>query len=349
MATHPPQGGGQNPAYRPAHRHHLVALGLARGAGTLRRGRSAGLWSGSREGLVPSEAVINSQPFGRTGHHSTRVIFGAAALATMRQDRADEVLDTVLAGGLNHIDTAASYGDSELRLAPFLAEHRAEFFLATKTDGRTGDAARAQLERSLTRLGVDQVDLIQLHNLVEPDEWETAHAPGGAVEAMARARDEGLVRAIGVTGHGTRIADRHLAGLERFDFDSVLLPYNFLMLQNPAYRSSVDRLLDVCAQRGVAVQTIKSIARRRWAPDATGPHYAWYEPLPDGGPLGRGVAYVLANPQLFLNTSSDATLLEATIAAARGDQVAPNDTELQADVSALDMMPLFDGADLERI
>ena len=313
----------------------------------------AGFQSGRRSEpcrrLLPSELMINSQPFGRTGHQSTRVIFGAAALATMRQDRADQVLDTVLAGGLNHIDTAASYGDSELRLAPFLADHRAEFFLATKTDGRTGDAARAQLERSLTRLGVDQVDLIQLHNLVEPDEWETAHAPGGAVEAMAKARDEGLVRAIGVTGHGTRIADMHLASLERFDFDSVLLPYNFLMLQNPDYRSSVEQLLEVCAKREVAVQTIKSIARRRWTPDSTKPHYAWYEPLPEGEPLERGVAYVLSNPQLFLNTSSDATLLEATIAAAQGDHVAPSDADVQADVSALDMMPLFDGAELERI
>ncbi|HWD52486.1 MAG TPA: aldo/keto reductase, partial [Acidimicrobiales bacterium] len=258
-------------------------------------------------------------------------------------------LDTVLAGGINHIDTAASYGDSELRLAPFLADHRDEFFLATKTDGRTGDAARAQLELSLSRLGVDQVDLIQLHNLVEPDEWETAHAPGGAVEALARARDEGLVRFIGVTGHGTRIPDMHRRGLERFDFDSVLLPYNFTMLQNPAYRSSVEELLEVCAERRVAVQTIKAIARRRWEPDSTRAHFAWYEPLPEGEALDRAVAYVLANPQVFLNSSSDATLLPAILAAAQGDHVAPRDADLEADAAALDMMPLFDGAALERM
>ncbi len=293
--------------------------------------------------------MIDSLVFGRTGHRSTRVIFGAAALGAMRQDRADRVLGTVLAGGINHIDTAASYGDSELRLAPFLADYRDDFFLATKTDGRTGDAARAQLEQSLTRLGVDQVDLIQLHNLVEPDEWEIAHAPGGAVEALARARDEGLVRFIGVTGHGTRIPDMHLRGLERFDFDSVLLPYNFMMLRNLDYRSSVDQLLEVCAERQVAVQTIKSIARRRWGPDSTQPHFAWYEPLPEGEALTRGVAYVLSNPQLFLNTSSDATLLDAILAAAQGTHVAPSDADLEADVAELDMMPLFDGAALERM
>ncbi|HEX3841250.1 MAG TPA: aldo/keto reductase [Acidimicrobiales bacterium] len=293
--------------------------------------------------------MIDSLPFGRTGHRSTRVIFGAAALSAMRQDRADQVLATVLAGGLNHIDTAASYGDSELRLAPFLADHRPEFFLATKTDERTADGARRGLELSLTRLGVDQVDLIQLHNLVEPDEWETAHAPGGAVEGLARARDEGLVRFIGVTGHGVRIADMHLRSLDRFDFDSVLLPYNFLMLGKPDYRASMERLLELCAQRQVAVQTIKSIARRRWSPDSTQPHFAWYEPLPEGEALARGVAYVLANPQLFLNTSSDATRLEAIIAAAQGDHVAPSDKDMEADAAALEMVPLFDGAELERI
>ncbi len=293
--------------------------------------------------------MIDSLPFGRTGHRSIRVIFGAAALGAMRQDRADRVLDTVLAGGLNHIDTAAAYGDSELRLAPFLADHRHDFFLATKTGERNGGAARAQLEQSLTRLGVDQVDLIQLHNLVEPDEWETAHAPGGAVEALARARDEGLVRFIGVTGHGTRIPGMHVRSLERFDFDSVLLPYNFTMLRNPDYRSSVEKLLEVCAQRQVAVQTIKSIARRRWTPDSTQPHFAWYEPLPEGEALARGVAYVLGNPQLFLNTSSDATRLEAILAAAQGAHEVPNDVDLEADVAELDMMPLFDGAALERM
>jgi aryl-alcohol dehydrogenase-like predicted oxidoreductase len=293
--------------------------------------------------------MIEVRPFGRTGHDSSRVIFGAAALGGMRQDKADQVLDVVRASGINHLDTAASYRDSELRLAPFLADHRDEFFLATKTGERTGDGARAELERSLTRLGVDHVDLIQLHNLVEPDEFEVAHGPGGAVEALAKARDEGLVRFIGVTGHGLRIAERHLASLERFDFASVLLPYSHVLLRDPAFRAVVDALLEVCAAREVAVQTIKAIARRRWAPDAEGPMFSWYEPLPQGDALARAVAYVLANQQVFLNTSSDARLLEATIAAAQGRPDAPSAPDLEDDIARHAMTPLFDGGALERI
>jgi aryl-alcohol dehydrogenase-like predicted oxidoreductase len=231
--------------------------------------------------------MLATAPFGRTGHDSSRVIFGAAALGGMRQERADELLQVLLDAGVNHLDTAASYGESELRIGPWMAEHRREFFLATKTGERTGDAARAELERSLERLRVDSVDLIQLHNLVEPDEWETAHAPGGAVEAMARARDEGLVRHIGVTGHGTRIAGMHLRSLERFPFDSVLLPYSFIALEDPAYRSDVERLFDVCADRQVAVQTIKAIGRRRWRDDHEGPRFIRAADRPGGRRAGR--------------------------------------------------------------
>src|SRR3954454_7328032 len=200
---------------------------------------------------------LPTAPFGRTGHESTRVIFGAAALGGMRQDRADEVLATLLEFGVNHIDTAASYGESELRIGPWMPEHRSRFFLATKTGERQGDRARRELERSLERLQVDAVDLVQLHNLVEPGEWEVAHGPGGAVEALARARDEGLVRHIDGAGHGNPIAGMHLRSLERFDFASVLLPYSYAALQDPAYRADVEQLLDVCGQRQVAVQTIK--------------------------------------------------------------------------------------------
>jgi aryl-alcohol dehydrogenase-like predicted oxidoreductase len=293
--------------------------------------------------------MIETAAFGRTGHASSRVIFGAAALGGMRQEKADQVLDVLPEFGVNHIDTAASYGESELRLAPWLRTHRDSVFLATKAGERTGDGARASLERSLERLGVDHVDLIQLHNLVEDDEWEVAFATGGAVDALSRARDEGLTRFIGVTGHGLRIAGMHLRSLEAFDFDSVLLPYNFLLLRNAGYRAAVDRLLALCADREVAVQTIKSLARRRWDEQEEGPRFSWYKPVDDVDVLERAVRFVLGNRQVFLNTSSDARLLRATLEAASGDGPAPSDAELAADALAQGMQPLFDGGELERI
>ena len=293
--------------------------------------------------------MIPRAPFGSTGHVSSRVLFGAAALGGMSQARADATMAEVLELGINHVDTAASYGDAEIRLHDFLASHRAEVFLATKTGERSGSEARRELEQSLVRMGVDHVDLIQLHNLVEPDEWEVAHGPGGAVEALVQARDEGLVRFIGVTGHGTRIADMHLRSTERFAFDSVLLPCNHLMLGNPAYRASFDTLVARCAERGTAVQTIKSVARRRWPADSTDPHFSWYQPLPAGDALARGVAFVLSRPGLFLNSSSDARLLRPICEAAAGELVAPSPDALDRDVAEHQMSVLFDGGELERI
>ena len=247
--------------------------------------------------------MLPQAPFGRTGHQSTRVIFGAAALGRMRQERADEVLEKLLRHGVNHIDTAAGYGDSELRVGPWMAEHRSRFFLATKTGERRGDDARAELERSLERLQVDSVDMIQLHNLVEPDEWDVAHGPGGAVEALARARDEGLTRFIGVTGHGTRIAAMHLRSLERFPFDAVLLPYSFVGLQDPGLpgrrRGAARRLRGAAAWRCRPSRPSPGGAGR---PTTRAPRYSWYEPLRDEAAIARAVRWVLDHPQLFLNS-----------------------------------------------
>jgi aryl-alcohol dehydrogenase-like predicted oxidoreductase len=293
--------------------------------------------------------VIATAPFGRTGHESTRVVFGAAALGGMRQDRADEVLAVLLRHGVNHLDTAASYGESELRIGPWMAEHRSRFFLATKTAERTADGARASLERSLERLQVDAVDLIQLHNLVEPDEWEVAHGPGGAVEGLVRAQDEGLVRHIGVTGHGNRIAGMHLRSLARHPYASVLLPYSYVGLLDPDYRADVEALLDLCAERGVAVQTIKAVGRRRWPEGYDGPRFSWYEPVTEPAAIGRAVRWVLDHPSVFLNTSSDARLLSTILEAAADPGPRPSEEELQADVREHGIEPLFDGGALERI
>jgi aryl-alcohol dehydrogenase-like predicted oxidoreductase len=296
-------------------------------------------------------AVIERAPFGRSGHESSRVIFGAAALARVDQDTADKVLPLLLDHGVNHIDTAAMYGDAELRIAPWLKAHPDEFFVATKTHARDGDGARASLEKSLERLGVDHVDLIQLHNLVEKDEWEIAHGRGGALEALRKAQDEGLARFIGVTGHGLRIADMHLRSLERFDFDSVLLPYSFTLMQHSTYRTDVERLLELCAHRKTAVQTIKAIARRRWTELGPGPgqrKQSWYEPLCDPVAISRAVNYVLNRPRLFLDSTSALDQLPQVLAAAESRFV-PTEQELVADMATYGVAPLFDGGGLERI
>ncbi len=285
--------------------------------------------------------MIERIAFGRTGHQSSRIIFGAAALGGMKPERAEKTLELLDEFGLNHIDTAASYGDSELRLAPFLKTRRKDFFLATKTGQRTADRARAELERSLTRLGVDQVDLIQLHNLAQESDWQTALGPGGAVEALQQAQREGLVKHIGVTGHGTYIAAMHAKSLAAFDFASVLLPYNFSMMSNPEYAADFESLYSLCQTRQVAVQTIKAIALRRWSDADTDKRFSWYKPIREPGALKRAVHYVLARPGLFLNTTSDATLLPALLDAANQPLSAPSDAEMAADEAALDIEPLF--------
>ena len=200
--------------------------------------------------------MIERAPFGSTGHQSTRTIFGAAALGSVAQDVADRTLELVAEQGVNHIDTAASYGDSELRLAPWLAHNRDTVFLATKTGQRDRAGAREEIRRSLDRLGVDHVDLIQLHNLVDVIEWETALGADGALEAAIEAREEGLVRFIGVTGHGLSIPEMHRRSLERFPFDSVLCPYNYVQMQDARYAETFEALAQVCKERGVALQTI---------------------------------------------------------------------------------------------
>ena len=283
---------------------------------------------------------MDTMPFGRTGHRSTRVIFGAASLWAMRQDKADQILELLLEYGINHIDAAAMYGDAELRIGPWMERYRSKFFLATKTIDRTAAAARDSVQRSLERMRVEQIDLIQLHNLVAEDEWTTALGSGGALEALNDARDRGLVRFIGVTGHGTPVAAMHLRSLARFPFDSVLLPYNFTMMQDAQYAREFEDLVRLCQSRGVAVQTIKSVARRRWQEEPA-QRFSWYEPLRDRDAIRRAVHFVLSRPGLFLNTSSDASLLRATLDAAKEVAELPSPAAMQADVMRHNIQPLF--------
>jgi len=285
--------------------------------------------------------MIQRRPFGRTGHQSTATLFGAAALARASQDDADRALQTLLRYGVNHIDTAARYGDSELRIGPWMARHRQDFFLATKTGSRTGKEARDDIHRSLERLRVDHVDLIQLHSLGHPDDWDVAMGPGGALEACVRAKEEKLTRFIGVTGHGWTIASMHRRSLARFDFDAVLLPYNFFMAQDTRYREAFEAVLAVCRERNVVVQIIKSIARGPWATTERS-HTTWYQPLQAQADIDRAVHWALGTlPSAFLNTAGDLTLLPRVLEAAERFERRPPDEAMTEMMHAERMTSLF--------
>jgi aryl-alcohol dehydrogenase-like predicted oxidoreductase len=285
-------------------------------------------------------SMIAVQPFGRTGHASTRIIFGAAAIGNVSQSDADQTMELVREHGINHIDTAASYGDAELRLGPWMETHRDDFFLATKTGERIRAEAYNEIRRSLERLRTDHVDLIQLHNLVDEDEWRTAFSRGGALEAVVEAKEEGLVRYVGVTGHGVTVAAQHLRSLQEYPFDSVLLPYNFPMSRNAGYIADFEALVAVCAERGLAVQTIKAITRAPWG-DQQPTANTWYEPLTDQGAIDTAVSWVLGRDGVFLNTVGDIHILPKVIAAAERFTRRPSDEEMRALEGAFGLEPLF--------
>ena len=284
--------------------------------------------------------MLPTLPFGSTGHESTRLIFGAAALWGATEEEGERALEQVLAAGINHIDTAASYGRSERRVGGWMPRHRDRFFLATKTGERTYQAARDQIRHSLERLQTGHVDLLQLHNLVDEAEWEAALGPGGALEAAVEAREQGLTRFIGVTGHGVTVAAMHLRSLERFPFDSVLLPYNYAMAQNTQYAAGFAALTSLCADRGVAVQTIKGITLGPWH-EKEHTTNTWYEPLTEQEDIDRAAHYVLGRDGVFLNTASDLTLLAKIVDAAERFSAGPPDAEMASLAAARGMAPLF--------
>lgn len=284
--------------------------------------------------------MLARHPFGATGHESSRVIFGAAALGSVSQEEADAALPLLLEHGVNHIDTAASYGDAELRLAPWLREHRDDFFLATKTAERTYAAARDEIRRSLERMGVDHVDLIQLHCLVHPAQWDVAFGEDGALRAAVEARDEGLARFIGVTGHGLPVAEMHLRSLARFPFDSVLFPYSHVILQDEQYARDVERLLAMCREREVAVQTIKAISRGPWG-SVERTAGTWYEPLLDQEHIDLAVHWVLGDSGVFLNSAASLELLPRVLDAAERFEERPSEAEMDALRSDLRLSSLF--------
>src|SRR3954447_2694621 len=284
--------------------------------------------------------MIERAPFGATGHESSRAIFGAASLGAVSKRDADRALELLLEHGVNHIDVAASYGDAELRIATWLRRHEGEFFVATKTGQRTYREPREEIRRSLDRLGVDRVDSIQLHNLVDVIDWEIALGPDGALEAAIEAREEGLVRVIGVTGHGLSVAEMHRRSLERFAFDSVLCPYNFVQMQDPRYAETFEALATVCAERDVALQTIKSLQLRRWEgrPKTAS---TWYEPLREQADIDLAVHWVLGRPDAFLLTTGDVEVLPRLLDAAERFERRPTDEEMATLTADRGLAPLF--------
>jgi aryl-alcohol dehydrogenase-like predicted oxidoreductase len=284
--------------------------------------------------------MIPKKTFGRTGHESTRVIFGGAALSAVEQADADTTLEVLLEYGINHIDTAAIYGEAERRIGPWMKRYRDRVFLATKTEERQRQGARESLHRSLELLHTDHVDLFQIHNLSTQAEWEIALGSGGALEAFIDARQEGLVRFIGVTGHGTDIARLHINALGRFDFDSVLLPCNYAMMQNQRYADDFAELLDLCKQRSVAVQTIKSITRAPWG-DHPHTRNTWYQPLEAQADIDLAVHWVLGEPEVFLISVGDIHLLPRVLDAAQRFQRRPLSEEMTNLLDRASMEPLF--------
>src|SRR4051794_14105449 len=284
--------------------------------------------------------MIERAPFGATGQDSSRAVFGAAALGKVSKGDADRALELLLEHGINHIDVAASYGDAELRIATWLRRNPDTFFVASKTGERTYRAAREEIRRSLDRLGVDRIDSIQLHNLVDVIDWETALGPNGALEAAIEAREEGLVRFIGVTGHGLPVAEMHRRSLERFPFDSVLAPYNYVQMRDPRYAETFEALAAVCAERRVALQTIKSLALRRWEgrPKSAA---TWYEPLREQADIDLAVHWVLGRPQAFLLTTGDVEILPRLLDAAERFERRPSDEEMDRLADRREITPLF--------
>lgn len=284
---------------------------------------------------------MQKRRLGRTGQESTIVIFGGAALGTdfhsISQEEADRAMEFVLEQGVNHVDVAPSYGDAELRLGPWMETHRQDFFLGCKTAKRTKNEAAEELQRSLERLRVDHFDLYQLHSLDELDELDVVLGPGGAMEAILEARDEGLLRFIGITGHRP---DTQAEALKRFDFDTVMFPLNFVLRAHRNERSDWAELLRLAQKKDVGLMAIKSIARGPW-PTEDRPYTTWYEPLDDQEAIDRSVWFTLSQGITGVVSASDAGLMRKVVDAA--NRFKPLSSREQEQLMAIgsELLPLF--------
>lgn len=283
---------------------------------------------------------MQKRRFGRTGHMSTILIFGAFAVGQVSQEEADAAMEVLLEHGINHIDVAPSYYDAELRLGPWLERHRDRFFLGCKTQLRNREEAWQELHRSLERLRVDAFDLFQLHAVTTMEELDQCFAPGGSMEAILEARDQGLTRYIGITSHGLQAPAVEMAALERFDFDSLLFTLNFKMWADEGYRRDAETLLQLAAERDVGTMVIKAVTRGPWG-DNVQRYHTWYEPFDDAENIERALRFALSQPVTGAISAGDARLLPMILDAAERFQ--PMDEAEQRDLlaTAADYEPLF--------
>jgi aryl-alcohol dehydrogenase-like predicted oxidoreductase len=251
---------------------------------------------------------MEQRTLGRTGHNSTVAIFGGAAFWKISQAEADKVMEAVIAAGINHIDVAPSYGEAEIRIGPWMKTERGRFFVGCKTGERTAAGAAAEMRRSLERLNMPSFDLYQIHAVTTMAELDAVTGKGGALEAIVKAREEGLTKFIGITGHGVDAPAIYLEALRRFDFDTVMFPLNYVQYANPTFRQNAEALLRVCQERKVGTLIIKSVTKSPWG-EREHTHTTWYEPFADRAEIQRAVNFALSQPVTGLCTAGDTSVL----------------------------------------
>jgi predicted aldo/keto reductase-like oxidoreductase len=283
---------------------------------------------------------MEKRRFGRTEHQSTVAIFGTAAFYEISQSRADEVMEYILSTEINHIDVAPGYGQAEERLGPWLAKERNRFFIGCKTQERTKNKAAKELRQSLEILQVDRFDLFQLHAVTNLDELDQVTAKGGALEAILEAKEEGLVQYVGITGHGLEVPQVFLEALNRFDFDTVLFPINFILYANHAYRESANSLLAECKKRDVGTMIIKPIARGPWG-EREKTHTTWYQPFTDHELIQKSINFALSQSVTGICTAADITLLPHVVDACENYSHMNNDAQQELIVRADEFEQLF--------
>jgi len=283
---------------------------------------------------------METRCFGRSGHLSTVAIFGAAAFWDIEQDQADESMRLLIEHGVNHIDVAPSYGKAEERLGPWLQRERDRFFVGCKTMERTREGAASELDRSLKRLRIEAFDLYQIHAVTSMAELDQVTRPGGALEAALQARAVGLTRYIGITGHGVDSPAIFCEALERFDFDSVLFPLNYVQFANPDFSRNTENLLKKCQARDVGVMAIKSITRGPWG-QQTKNYTTWYQPFDDPEKIQQAVNFTLSQPVTGICTAGDVQILPIVLQACEDFTPLKPDAQAALIQAGISLEPLF--------